>query len=200
MLGIKHLAIINYPRLLSIFILFPLFVKCMQKSKSSQSYIDKLFFMLLLVMLLLTLREETVTTSMRESFYIFIGMALPFYVFRNSIVNRNDILKISSAVLVSIIVLMVISFFEMVLSWPFSQHHIASEINLYRSMYGEGLRGGSLRVSSTLGEPLSYAYVLLIWLSTFVFIRQYVFYNKILFIHASSSSGVLCPFCLKKNA
>ena len=92
---INHLAIINYLRLLSIFILLPLLIKHFRKNYSGgkfklKSNLDKVFVIWLLLIVVLSFRAETFTSSIREVFYISLHVALPYYVFKNYIIKRDD--------------------------------------------------------------------------------------------------------------
>ena len=191
-LGINHLVVVKYPHILSLFILFPMLIKYF-KSSGLQSYgvkvagsrnkLNTIFFLWLGYLLLMTLRAESFTSSLRESFYIFTEVALPYLVFSYLIINREDFLKIAGAIIVSISILTVVTLVEILMSWSFIREHIPSDIILSEFFYRLYTRSGSVRLSSTLGEPLGYGYVLLVWLTSYFFLKESIYLkNKIIFV------------------
>lgn len=189
--GITHLGIIKYPMLLSLFLLFPLLLR-KRASKTdilvptkphTDKKINNIFLIWVLFLILMTFREESLTSAIRESFYIFIEVALPFFAFSRFVRCRDDFTKITSAILVSITILSVVTLIEVLMSWSFVRNHIPRELMLSDFFYRVGSRGGGVRLGSTVGEPLGYAYLLLMWLVAFSFVRLNVFKkNNVLFL------------------
>ncbi|MGF1547579.1 MAG: O-antigen ligase family protein [Thiotrichales bacterium] len=121
--------------------------------------------------------EFRVTTfsSIRETFTIFLVFALPFYVLVKSVRDYRDIEIYLGAILLSGVFLAIFAFFEEALRWK-----IFNQLGSYLDAYKPGsiaefydFRGPLLRVSGSLGHPITFGFYLTIVLAfSMYFLRR----------------------------
>jgi O-antigen ligase len=162
--GIRYFFSLSVPRLLSIFILLPLFLSQRNKDKAFLRMPgDKLFALYLLVNILITSRNGELTNILRSNFYLFTDMFLPYYAASRSLSNFIDFKKVAYAILVAVSICALIALFEVVRSW-----HLYSPINhtldITQRFGAYSFREGFLRATGPFSDSIVLGYVLTIGL------------------------------------
>lgn len=160
--SIRYIFDLNYPRLLSLAVLLPLFINQRDNSKAFFRLPgDKLFASYLLINMIISTRNGDMTNIIRTNLYLFLDMFLPYYVASRSFKNFNDFKKIAFVAFASISILATVAIFESIYGWRlYSSLLNALDINYWFSSYL--LRDGLLRAASSFSSPIVLGYILVI--------------------------------------
>lgn len=160
--GIRFIFELNYPRLLSLAILFPLFLNQDDKRKTFLRLPgDKIFAIYLLINILISTRNGELTNIIRTNLYLFLDMFLPYYVASRSFKNFQDFKKIAFVIFASISILASIALFETIYGWRLYASLLNSlDINYRFSSYL--FREGVLRAASTFSSSIVLGYMLVV--------------------------------------
>ncbi|MBU1776912.1 MAG: O-antigen ligase family protein, partial [Gammaproteobacteria bacterium] len=164
---------LSHVRLLELFILFPAFVALKRQGDTTpfgRTAPDKALAAYLLLTAALFLRETSLTNSLRETFYLFIDVFLPYFVISRSLKNTQSFREALLSLVLAIMVLAPIAAFESVKRWL-----------LYSSWTGipelEGdftnylARDGILRALATAGQPIALGYLMVVGIGLYLFIH-----------------------------
>lgn len=167
---IPGLGLVNYffglswPRLLSLVLLLPLFLRLVKQPRSANDGLpraaDLLFIGYVFVQLLLLGRESSVTDAARSAFYLFVDLVLPYFVFSRSFDSVAKLRDALAALVVAALLLAAIGVFETGRSWllyaALTQAWGSAEQLLYLA------RSGVLRAVGSAGHAIALGYVLAI--------------------------------------
>ena len=175
--SIRFLFELNYPRLLSLIILLPLFLS--QSDKKLTFFRlpgDKILALYLLVNIILTSRNGEFTNILRSNFYLFIDIFLPYYVASRSLVKFHDFRRFAFAFFTVVSILALIALFELVKGW----HLYASltySLDIPSRFSAYLFRDGLLRATGPFSSAIILGYVLTIGLGLGLAISS-TFQNK----------------------
>jgi len=187
--GINNFGTINWYRFLIILILLPECIALLQKgSNSFLNYYSDLFVCLffLLLVILDASRTPSATDAVRMTFYHFIDILVPYYVFSRGIKTTDDIKKIFFSLTVAISIAAFLAIFESLKGWHFydsASYNLgmmrSENINNYK------YRAGLLRASGAYGTiPLGY-------LTAITFFCAYSLFSKMRGVKVKAVYGVL---------
>lgn len=173
--AINYLFALNHLRLLVLLILLPAFF-ILRRQKDTVPFgrylADKLLMAYLLLVLVLYLRSTSVTDILRQSFYLFIDVFLPYYVASRSLRNLTDFQDTLASFNLAAMVLSALAIFEFSQKWllygaltnvlDFGQAGISAYL----------ARAGSLRASVTTGQPIALGYAIAVALGFHLFLKS----------------------------
>lgn len=173
---INYLIALNHPRFLSLLVLLPaLFLLRHQPSTTpfGRFLADKLLLGYLLLVMLLYLRSTTFTDTLRQTFYLFIDVFLPYYVASRGLRKPGDFRDALFSFVLAALVLAAIGIFEFTRHWLLYRALIdALDLNWGYSGYLG--RGDALRASATTGQPIALGYVIIVAIGFFLYLKKYV--------------------------
>jgi len=155
-MGINFLFGLNHPRLLSILLLFPLFLSNTNKKTAFLRLSgDKLFALYLLIIIIITSRNGNITNILRSNFYIFIDIFLPYYAASRALSTLKDLKKVAFILFCTASLFALIGIFESLKVWQlYASLNNSLDLGHHASAYL--FRNNSLRVSG----PFSHSIVL----------------------------------------
>jgi O-Antigen ligase len=163
---------ISNTRLLVLLILLPAFFVLLQRSDTlpfGRTGPDKALAAYLLLSAILFLRDPNPTNFMRQVFYAFIDVFVPYFVISRSLKNLQAFRDAMASLELAIMVLALIASFEFIKHWL-----------LYSTLLGLlGLAGqigylpreGLLRAVASAGQPIATGYLMLIGIGSYLFLR-----------------------------
>lgn|GEM_PF-4501553 len=167
MVGVNFLLELNYPRLLALVFLAPLLLAALRKGvfkggKNRVWFIDALVLIYFLYICLFEFRRESITNTLRYITYDFLLIALPYIVITRFIQTRNDLFKVTRALMFSAILFASLAISAEFFKWNFySALHSLYLIELRLAGFSE-FRDGILRIKATMFSPIVFGYFLLL--------------------------------------
>jgi hypothetical protein len=173
---IRYFFAIDYVRLLSLVVLLPaaLYLRKHQPADLTRlTPIDKVLIGYIVINLVIQLFALTFTSVMRNAFYAFIDIALPYYVVSRSLRDMRDFRDAVMSFAVAGTLVAVLGVFEFGKRWL-----------LYNALddalgapweYGDYLeRGESLRAMVSTGQPIVMGYVMAVVVGAYLFLKKSV--------------------------
>lgn len=140
--------------------------------KFGKSRPDKLLAAYMALLAVLYLRETTVTDTLRQCFYLFIDIFLPYYVISRALKTEAQLREALTAFVVSACVIAAIAAFEFLWHWPLYAT-LRNAMGLPVTMSSYTGRAGMLRAPATVGViPLGY--VMTVAIGFYLYLRQAV--------------------------
>lgn len=160
--GIRFIFELNYPRLLTLIILLPLFLAHSNKKIAFLKLPgDKVFALFLLISAILTTRNGDISNILRSNFYLFIDIFLPYYVASRAFSQLEHFKKFAFVIFTSASILAMFAIFESLKSWHlYSSLLYSLDINYRFSTYL--FRDGLLRATGPFSSSIVLGYVLTI--------------------------------------
>ncbi len=170
---INFLFSMDYYRMLSLCILLPSYLYLRSQADTTRFgklLPDKFLFIYIILIVLLNLRDTTFTDSLREGFYKFTDIFLPYYIASRAVKNLNQLKEAFIALILSCAVLAAIGIFEFIFHWLlYSNLQTALGVEIV----GKYLpRGEYLRAVATLGQPIVMGYVMVVVLGTYLYLSS----------------------------
>ena len=171
---VNYLFEISHLRLLALVILLPAFLSLI-KSRSTLSFgrnwPDKLIMLYMVLSVLLQLRDTTLTDGLRQGFYAFTDIFLPYYVTSRALQKYEHIKHAISAFVIASFIVAATGLFEFVKHWllydPISDvWGIHSAIGVYLG------RADSLRALASLGQPIVMGYVIVVAIGFYLYLKS----------------------------
>lgn len=178
---VNFLFLISYPRLLALALLLPLFLGLLAENrggKAPRSGADKWLIAYVLLVSILQLRETTFTGTLRNCFYLFMGVFLPYYVASRSLKSLRDFRLVIGAFVAASCVLGMLALFEFARGWNLYAA-VVNALGLRWGLNGYLARDGLLRASVSTGQAIVLGYVLAVAFSFYLFLRERVPRNVI---------------------
>lgn len=173
---VRQLFVIDYVRLLALVVLLPAAMELRREERKSGELLtvaDKLLLAYLALNVALQFFAVSFTGTMRNAFYSFIDIVLPYYVIGRSLRSLDRFRDALMSFVVAGLLMGALGAFE------FAKHWL-----LYRSLsgalgvewgYGDYLeRGDSLRAMVSGGQPIVMGYVLAVAFGCFLFAQRSV--------------------------
>jgi O-antigen ligase len=159
---INFLFNLSFPRLLSLVLLLPLFLRLVRQPRAPHGGMprlaDRLFAGYLVVQLFLLIREPSATSAARGAFYLFIDLVLPYYVFSRGFEDIARIRDAMATLVISGLLLSAVGLFELSRYWLLYAALANGWGSLDQLMYLE--RSGLLRAMGSTGHAIALGYVL----------------------------------------
>ena len=169
---INYFFSLSYNRLLILLLLVPLILKPRPLAQNERVAIARLdFFVLSFVALMsiLEFRDSTFTDSMRQVFYIFLDILVPYYAISRNLKSLEHAYDCLKALLFTLTIVCAIGFFEMILRWQI--YNILSMIHMTVHI-PYTMREGLLRSVVTFSSPIGLGFAGMIALMIFVFFNK----------------------------
>lgn len=172
---INYLFALNHLRLIALLLLLPTFFILRRQNNTvafGRYLADKLLIAYLLLVLALHLRSTSLTDTLRQSFYLFIDVYLPYYVASRSIRNLSGFQDAFASFNLAVLVLSALAIFEFSQKWLLYSA-LANTLGLIQSDISAYLvRAGSLRASVTTGQPIALGYAVAVALGFHLFLQS----------------------------
>ncbi|GLS24487.1 O-antigen ligase family protein [Marinibactrum halimedae] len=155
--GINYLFILEYPRLLALVVLLPIYFELRKRKQDIETIpLDKFVLAYCIVSTLLDFRLDTsITFWARSAFMTFLDIWLPYYVISNV---KADHRRWILAILFSALILAVEGVIEWRLIWKsyakFARH--IDDVNINKIWIRNYFRGLGLRISTSWFEPITF--------------------------------------------
>ena len=172
----NYLFALDHVRLLTLTLLLPAFIALRRRGGTlafGRAWPDRLLMFYLLLSALLHLRETTFTDSLRQMFYLFIDVFLPYYVASRALKQVAEFKDAMLAFILAAMVLALIGVFEYVRHWLL----YSSLIDAMGMQWGLSNylgRGGSLRASASTGQAIVLGYVISVSIGFYLFLQAAV--------------------------
>ena len=159
---INYLFSLNFPRLMTLVLLLPLFLRLSRQPRVPQGGLTKLadilFAAYLGLQLLLLAREPSLTTAARNAFYLFVDLFLPYYVFSRAFTSVARVRDALVSLVVAGLLLSLVGLFEMARSWLLYANLVTGWGSPDELLYLD--RSGALRAMGSTGHAIALGYVL----------------------------------------
>ncbi|GAB3775694.1 hypothetical protein GCM10028796_51970 [Ramlibacter monticola] len=157
---------LSWPRLLALILLLPMVPRLIRQPPRSEGTLprlaDRLFLGYLFVQVLLLGREASLTSALRSVFYLFVDVALPYFVFSRAFDTLPKLRDAVAALVVSGLLLAAVGVFEASRHWllyaALTQAWGSADQLVYLG------RSGVLRAMGSTGHAIALGYVLAICL------------------------------------
>lgn len=171
---INYFFLLSHARILALLILLPAFLSLRRQSDTTpfgRTQSDRVLAAFLLLTVLLGLRETSLTDVMRQAFYMFVDVFLPYYVISRSLRNMQDFRDALLSFLMAIMVLAPLAIFESYRSWLLYSS-VTSILQLEGGMTGYMGRGELLRAITTAGHPIALGYLMVVGIGLYLFLQR----------------------------
>ncbi|CAI8972920.1 Ligase [Pseudomonas sp. IT-P253] len=171
---INYFIDLNYIRLLSLCVLLPAFFTLRRRADTlafGRIWPDKLLAANLTLTSLLLLRETTITDMLRQTFYLFTDVFLPYYVASRALKNLSDFKDALLGFVLAAMVMSLIGFFEFTRSWLLYSALI-NALDMQWGMSSYLARGGLLRASVTTGQAIALGLVISVAIGFYLFLQE----------------------------
>lgn len=170
---INYFFALDHVRLLALLILLPAFLTLRKRADTlafGRTWPDKLLCLYLLLSALLQLRETTLTDTLRQTFYLFTDVFLPYYVASRALKQLSDFKDAMLAFVLAAMVLALIGVFEYTRHWLLYSSLIDA-MGMQWDMSSYLSRGGSLRASASTGQAIVLGYVISVAIGFYLFLH-----------------------------
>ena len=171
---INYIFDLSHARILSLFILLPAFFTLLWQVDTAafgRTGPDKLLAAYLLLTSILLLREDNITNTMRQIFYLFIDVFLPYFVISRSLKNLQSFRDALLSLVLAIIVLAPLAVFESVKHWLLYSS-LTEVLGLEEGMTTYLGRDGLLRAITTAGQPIALGYLMAVGMGLYLFLQS----------------------------
>lgn len=171
---INYLFNLSYARLLALLILFPAYLS-LRKQNDTPSFgrtgPDKALAAFLALVVILSLRESSLSDSMRQTFYLFIDIFLPYVVVSRSLKDMQTFRDALLSILLAIMFLALVAIFESPRHWLLYSS-LTQSLELNGAMTGYLGRDSMLRAIATAGQPIALGYLMVVGIGLYLFLQQ----------------------------
>lgn len=168
---------LSHARLLELCILLPAFFAIRRQEHAlsfGRTGTDKvLACYLALAALLALLQKPSETNSLREAFYLFIDVFLPYFVISRSLKNMPAFRDALLSLVLAIMVLAPIAAFESIKHWLLYSV-VTDVLGLQGAMTGYLGRDGILRAIATAGQPIALGYLMVVGMGFYLFVQRFI--------------------------
>lgn len=174
---INFLFNLSHARLLELCILLPAFFAIRRQGNTlsfGRTATDKVLAGYLVLTALLTLLEKpSETNSLRDAFYLFIDVFLPYFVISRSLKNMAAFRDALLSLVLAIMVLAPIAAFESIKHWLLYSV-LTDVLGLQGAMTGYLGRDGILRAIATAGQPIALGYLMVVGMGFYLFLQRFI--------------------------
>lgn len=170
---INYIFDLSHARILSLFILLPAFFTLLWQVDTAafgRTGPDKLLAAYLLLTSILFLREDNITNTTRQIFYLFIDVFLPYFVISRSLKNLQSFRDALLSLVLAIMVLAPLAVFESVKHWLLYST-LTEALGLEEGMTTYLGRDGLLRAITTAGQPIALGYLMAVGMGLYLFLQ-----------------------------
>jgi O-antigen ligase len=170
---INYLIALNHVRLLSLVVLLPAFFALRQSAGTvpfGRTWPDKLLTFYLVLGIALTLRASSLTETLRQAFYVFIDVFLPYYVASRALRDVAHFKDAMYAFVVAVLILAIVGVFEMSRHWLL-YGALVKALGLEWGYDQYLARSGLLRASATTGQAIALGYVMAVAIGFYLYLQ-----------------------------
>ncbi len=172
---INYLFELSYQRLVVLLILFPAFLAIASRNTKlpfGRTTPDKLLALYIILSIALFLRQTTITDTLRQGFYQFIDVFLPYYVISRSLQNTNHFRDALLSLVLAIMLLAMIASFEVAKHWML-YNPLERIFDFTQGRSGYGARAGLVRATASVG-PIPLGYLMTIGIGFYLYLQQFI--------------------------
>jgi len=161
---INFLFDLSHARLLELLILLPAFISLLRRNDTlpfGRIWPDRALAGFLILTAVLYLREQELTNTLRQTFYLFIDVFLPYFVISRSLKNMEAFRDALLSLLLAIMVVAILGVFESSKRWLLYSS-VTYMLELENGMTNYLAREGLLRALVTAGQPIALGYLMAI--------------------------------------
>jgi hypothetical protein len=163
---------LSNPRLLSLVILLPAYFVLVRQKEAvpfGRTTPDKLLTIYILLSIILYFRDTTLTNALRQSFYLFTNVLLPYYVISRSLKEIKDFRAALLSLIIAAMILAAIGIFESTMSWL----QYSALINIYDMDAPDyQFREGLLRGRASASHPIVLGYIVAVAIGFFLYLQR----------------------------
>lgn len=173
---IEFLFRLSPPRLLALFILLPAFITLRRQSDTlpfGRIWPDKMIAAYLILAVALLLRDTNATNALRNVFYLFVDVFLPYFVFSRSLKNMKAFRDVMLSFVLAAMILAIIAVFEISKHWLLFRE---LDGNLGLEAIGGGYleREGMARAVATTSQPIALGFILAVGMGFYLFLQLFM--------------------------
>lgn len=169
---INYLIDLDHIRILNLFLLLPLITRQTNAVKVGKYKTDIFILLFILLRVVLKHGDVTLTDTLRGTFYIFVDIFIPYYVFSRALHHMQDIKRIVTALLIGLLLASSIGVFESIFKWLlYSSIEGAWGVNWAWGGYLG--RDGGLRALASFGHSLVYGSSLVFGIGILLYLKYY---------------------------
>lgn len=171
---ISNLFALSHARLLALFILLPAFIALRRQSDTPSfgwTRTDKALAAYLLLTIVLYLRETSVTGTLRQAFYMFTDVFLPYFVVSRSLKNLQAFRDALLSLVLACMVLALIAVFEAYRHWLLYEPLLGA-LGLSNGTQSFLMREGMLRAVASAGQPIALGYLMAVGIGLYLFLQR----------------------------
>ena len=171
---INYFFALSHTRILALFVLLPAFFSLIKKSDTvsfGKVAADKVLIAYLFLMVSLYLRDTSFTDTLRQTFYFFLDVFLPYYVISRALKNLQDFKDALLSFVMAIMLLALIAVFESGRHWLLYQPLIYT-LDFKQAMMGFLERDGALRAVAAAGQPIALGYLMSVGIGFYLFLQR----------------------------
>lgn len=171
---INYFFDLSHARILALLILLPALIELTHRSDNltfGRTASDKALAAYLLLTIMLYLRETSLTDTLRQVFYLFIDVFLPYFVISRSLNNLQFFRDALLSLVLAIMVLAPLAVFESLRHWLLYSS-LTGVLELKAGMTGYLGREGILRAIATAGHPIALGYLMIIGMGLHLFLQR----------------------------
>lgn len=168
---INYMITLNHLRILELCLLLPVYFVMRSRGSTltfGKLWPDRLLLLYAILVVALQLRDTTLTDTMRQGFYMFIDVLLPYYVISRALRHFDAFRQAIAALLLAAALLAAFAVFEAVQHWNLYSAVVTAldpEMN-----YGNYLgRGGILRARASTGHSIAMGYVMAVAVGLYLY-------------------------------
>lgn len=164
---------LTHIRVLALCILLPAFFALRKRNATlafGRIWPDKLLLAYLLLSTLLHLRDTTLTDALRQTFYLFIDVFLPYYVASRFLKTLDDFKDAMLSFSLAVMVLALVAVFEYARHWLLYSA-VIDAMGLHWSLAIYLGRGESIRAIVTTGQAIALGYVISVAIGFYLFLQ-----------------------------
>jgi len=173
---ISNLFELSHARILALFILLPAFIALRRQSDTpsfGRIRSDKVLAAYLLLTIALSLRETGVSDTLRQSFYIFTDVFLPYFVVSRSLKSLQAFRDALLSLVLAIMVLALIGVFETSWHWLlYRELQVKLGLIGISTSGGYTERDGMVRAIATTGQPIALGYLMAVGIGLYLYLQR----------------------------
>ncbi|MEJ1341024.1 MAG: O-antigen ligase family protein [Candidatus Sedimenticola sp. (ex Thyasira tokunagai)] len=178
---VNYLFSLSHPRLLALVILLPATVHLLSQRERlpfGRTTPDKLLTGYMFLTAALYLRETTITDTLRQSFYLFTDIFLPYFVISRSLKDLQGFRDTLLSLVIAAMILALVGVFEAYRHWIL-YNPLIDALGLQGGMLHYLGRAGVLRGISAAGHPIALGYVMAVAIGCYLYL-QHSIKNKLI--------------------
>ena len=193
---INYFFDLSHARIIALFVLLPAFIALSRQRDNlvfGRTLPDKLLMAYLLLSVALFLREPSVTNALRNTFYLFMDVFLPYFVLSRSLKNINVMRDALFSLTLVIMVLALLAIFEFSKHWLLYSY-VTNALGLEGGKTEYLAREGVLRAIVTTGQPIALGYLMVIGIGIYLYLQRSIRHKMVRILgHALLAGGLLSP-------